>query len=174
MKNTKKLTLSSVLSALGVVLMAFGSVIDLFDLTICAVASLIVVFVYLEIGTAYAFGVYLATSLLSLILLPSKIVFFEYFFVFGIYPLLKALIERLPRWSWLLVKILYINAVVWLLLLFSELFLGVPFIEGDTLIIKVLVYLLLNVTFIVYDYFITVMVRVYVDKFRKQFKKFIK
>ncbi len=174
MKSTKKLTLSSVLSALGVVLMALGSVIDLFDLSVCAVVSLIVVFVYIEIGVSYSLGVYLATSLLSLILLPSKVIFFEYFFVFGIYPLLKALIERLPRWSWLPVKLIYINAVVWLLLLFSELFLGMPFIEGDTFIIKALVYILLNVTFVVYDCFITVMVRVYFDKFRKQFKKFLK
>ncbi len=174
MKKTKKLTLSSVLTALGVVLMALGSVIDLIDLSVCALVSLFVVFAYIEIGTSYAWGVYLATSLLSLILLPSKLIFAEYVLVFGIYPLLKAMIERLPRWTWLPIKLVFVNAIIWILVLVCELLLGVPFIEGNTLIMKIGFYLLVNITFVVYDIFITVMVRFYFDKLRRRFKQLLK
>ena len=72
MTETKKLTLSAVLCALGVVFMALGSVIEVMDLSVCAFASLIVVFVYLEIGVPYALGVYLATALSSMLIIPSK------------------------------------------------------------------------------------------------------
>ncbi len=174
MTKTKKLTLCSVLCALGVVLMAVGSVIDVLDLSVCAFVSLIVVFVYIEIGASYAFGVYLATSLLSLILVPSKLIFVEYVLVFGIYPLIKALFERLPRWTWLVIKLAFVNAVIWLLVLVCEFLLGVPFIEGDTLILKIGFYLLVNIAFVVYDIFITVMVRFYFDKLRHRFKQFLK
>ncbi len=174
MTKTKKLTLSAVLCALSVVFMALGSIIDVFDLSVCALASLIVVFIYLEVGATYALGVYLATAILSLIIVPSKLVFFEYFLVFGIYPLLKAFIERLPRWSWLLIKLVFVNAIIWLLTLFCALLLGYDFIEGDTLILKAGFYILMNGAFLAYDYFITVMVRFYYDRLRQRFKRFLK
>ena len=174
MTKTKKLTLSAVLCALGVVFMALGSVIDVLDLSVCAFASLIVVFVYLEVGASYALGVYLATSVLALIIVPSKLIFFEYFLVFGIYPLLKALIERLPRWTWFPIKLLFANAIIWIITLFSALFLSYDFIEGDTLIMKAAFYLLMNIAFVAYDYFITVMVRFYYDRLRQRFKRFLK
>ena len=112
MKSTKKLTLSALLCALGVVFMAMGSVIDVLDLTVCALASLLVVFVYLELGTRYAIGVYRCTSSAALIVGPSKLLCFEYILLFGGYPLLKALIERLPRWLWIIVKLAFINAIM--------------------------------------------------------------
>ena len=144
------------------------------DLSVCAFASLIVVFVYLEIGVPYALGVYLATALISMMIIPSKLIFFEYFFVFGIYPLLKAFVERLPRWSWIAIKFVFVNVIIWLITLFCALFLSYDFIEGDTLLLKAGFYILMNVAFFAYDYFITVMVRFYYDRLRQRFKRFLR
>ena len=47
MNNTKKLAISAVLVALGTVFMVLGAVIEVMDLTVCAIASLIVVFIYI-------------------------------------------------------------------------------------------------------------------------------
>lgn len=174
MKKTKKLTLSAILVAMGVVFMLLGSVVEVMDLSICAAASLIVVFVYLEIGPSYATGVYLATSVIGFIILPAKLMAVEYFLVFGIYPLLKAFVEKLPRWSWIALKLIFINLVIWLLFAVCELLLGVPFFEGDNLFLKTLFYLFMNLTFIVYDIFITVMVRFYYDKIRPRIKSLLR
>ena len=174
MNSTKKITLSAIMVALGTVFMALGSVIEVLDLSVCAVASLIVVFIYLELGSSYAWMVYLATSLAAALVVPSKLMFLEYFLVFGIYPLLKAFIERLPKWSWILVKLVFINAIIWTIFLFAEVLLGIPFIEGDTLLYKAGLYIFMNITFIVYDIFITVMVRFYYDRLRPRFKRFLK
>ena len=51
MRTTKKITLCAMACALGTVIMLLGAVIETLDLTVCAMASLLVVFVYLEIGS---------------------------------------------------------------------------------------------------------------------------
>ena len=105
---------------------------------------------------------------------PGSIVWVEYLLVFGIYPILKAYIERLPRWSWLIVKLLYVNATFWAIFGVVELLLGLPFFEDGALIMKAVTYLLVNVAFIAYDAFITVMVKFYYDRLRRRFFKFLK
>ena len=174
MKTTKKVTLSAMLTALGTSLMLLGSVIEVLDLSVCAIASLIVVFVYLELGSPYTWLVWLCTSLCTALIYSGSVVWVEYFLVFGIYPILKAYFEKLPRPFWLPVKLAYINAVIWALFAICELLLGVPFFEENTAFMKAAVYVLMNVAFVAYDVFLTVMVRLYYDKIRQRFKRFLK
>ena len=174
MKTTKKVTLSAMLVALGTALMLLGSVIEVLDLSVCAIASLVVVFVYLELGSPYTWLVWLCTSLCTALVYFGSIVWVEYFLVFGIYPILKAYIEKLPRAFWWPIKLVFINAVIWAVFAICELILGIPFFGEDTMIIKVAVYALINIAFVAYDMFITVMVRLYYDKIRRRFKRFLK
>ena len=174
MKKTKKLTLSAILVAMSVVFMLLGSFVEIMDLSVCAAASLIIVFIYLEIGPSYALMAYLSTSVIGFIILPAKLMAVEYFLVFGIYPLLKAFVERFAKWSWIPLKLVFINAVIWILFAVCELLLGVPFFEGDNLFLKVCFYLFINLTFIVYDVFITVMVRFYYDKIRHRIRALLR
>jgi len=154
--------------------MALGAVLEVLDLSVCALASLLVVFVYLEIGSPYTFLVWICTSLISALVFPGSILWVEYLLVFGIYPILKAYFERLPKIFWWIVKLVYFNFVIWALFLVVEFLLGIPFFEGDNLIWKAALYVLMNVAFVAYDLFITVMVRLYYDKFRKRFLRFLK
>jgi hypothetical protein len=174
MSQRKKITLSAMMVALGTVIMILGAVIEVLDLTVCALAALTVVFIYLEIGSYYPWLVWICTSLATLLLYPGSLVWAEYFLVFGIYPLIKAYIERLPKWTWILIKLVYINVVIWVLFGICEFILGVSFFGEDTLIMKILTYALMNVAFIAFDLFITVMVRFYQEKIRPRFKKFLK
>jgi len=175
MRKTKKLTLSALLVALGVAFMALGGVIEIFDLSVCALASLLVVFVYLELGSPYTWLVWICTSLATALIFPGSILWVEYFLVFGIYPILKAYIERAPKIFWWPIKLVFINAVIWALFCVCEFLFGVPFFDGvDSLLWKAAIYLVINVAFVVYDMFITIMVRLYFEKFRKRFKRFLK
>ena len=175
MRQTKKITLSAILVALGVAFMVLGAMVEVMDLSVCALASLLVVFVYIEIGSPYTWLVWICTSLISAIIFPGSILWVEYLFVFGIYPLIKAFIERIPkRVFWWPVKLLYFNAVIWALFCIVELIFGLPFFEGDNILWKAGLYLLMNVAFVAYDIFITVMVRFYFDKLRRRFLRFLK
>lgn len=174
MSSTKKLALSAVLVALGTVFMVLGAVIEIMDLTVCALASLIVVFIYIEIGHPYTWLVWLATSLATALMFPGSLIWIEYLLVFGVYPLIKAYIERLPRPLWWPIKLAFINAIIWALFFIAEWLLGVPFIEGETLPLKIAAYVLMNVAFVAYDLFITIMVRLYFEKIRNRIKRFLK
>ncbi len=174
MKQTKKITLSAMVVALSTVFMVLGAVVDMLDLSVCALASLLVAFVYIEIGSPYTWLVWICTSLATFVCFPGSIIWMEYFLIFGIYPILKAYIEKLPRRIWLIVKLLFINAIIWVLIFCVELILGIPFFAVDKLWLKAAIYVLMNVAFIAYDLFITVLVRVYFEKFRPRFKNFLK
>ena len=174
MKTTKKITVSAMLVALGTAFMLIGSMVEALDLTVCAVASLIVAFIYLELGSPYTWLVWICTSLCTALIYSGSIVWVEYFLVFGIYPLLKAYIERLPRWCWLPIKLLFINAEIWGVFAVAELILGIPFFGEERMIMKMALYALMNVAFVAYDLFITVMVRLYYERFRRRFKRFLK
>ncbi len=174
MRNTKKITLSAILVALGVVILYLGTVIQVADLTLCAIASLFVVFVYLEIGSPYTWLVWICTALITCIFSFASLVWLEYFAVFGIYPILKAYFEKLPRWLWLIIKLAYINAVIWLMFFFVELVFDKSIFTQETFWLKAAFYVLVNVAFIAYDMFITVAVRIYYAKIRKRFASLLK
>ena len=174
MRQTKKLTLSAILVALGTAVMLLGAVVEVLDLVVCVFASLLVVFVYLEIGSPYTYLVWICTSLATALVYSGSIIWVEYMLVFGIYPMLKALIERLPRPLWIWLKLLFINGVVTGLFFIVEGIFGVPFFEDSLLVMKIVTWALINVAFIVYDRFITVMVRVYFERIRPKISKLLK
>ena len=159
--------------ALGTAFMLLGAVIEVFDLSVCAIASMLVVFVYIEIGSYYPWLVWICTSIATALIYPASLMWVEYLLVFGIYPLMKAYIERLPRWTWLIVKLAYINAVIWGLFFISER-LGIPFFGEETKLLIIITYVLMNVAFVSYDIFIVIMLRVYYEKLRPRFAKLLK
>ena len=159
--------------ALGTAIMVLGAVIEVLDLSVCAMASMLVVFIYLEVGSYYPWLVWVCTTLATALLFPGSIIWAEYLLVFGIYPLIKVYIELLPKWSWLIVKLAYINAVIWSMFFISERLLGIPFFDEGGRTLAIVTYILMNVAFVAYDFFIVVMIRFYQIKIRPRFKKFL-
>ena len=131
-------------------------------------------FVYIEIGSPYTWLVWLATTL-TVAFLPNGIsVAGMYLLVFGIYPILKAYIERTPRVIWWPIKLVYINVIIVILALAVRLITGASMFTSELLIVNVALWVLINVAFVAYDMFITVAVRLYMLKYRKIFAKFLK
>ena len=181
MRNTKKLTLSAILTALSVAFMALGAVVPTLVLTVSALSSLVIVFIYIEIGSPYTYLVWLAATLLSAVVYPGSILWLEYLLVFGIYPLLKAYIEKTPRWLWLILKLLFANFAFFLLMMLYELIFKLPFFDMSesffgltgSVLIPIIV-ALINIAFIAYDMFLTVSVKIYLLKYRQKFKHLLK
>ena len=94
MKSTKKLAISALLTALSVVLLTLGSLLQVLDLSMAAIVSCFVVFLRIELGGAYPYLFWGTTSLLTLLLMPSSSAGLL-FALLGLYPLLKARLERL-------------------------------------------------------------------------------
>ena len=170
-KKTKYLVVSAMLSALGVVIMMLGSVIEVLDLSTAVIASLLCIWAVIEIGGAYPWLIWSVTSVLSFLLLPQKTPVVFYALFAGYYPMLKEKLERkfapviaLP------IKLVIFHAA--LLLMYSALRLFIPSALDDLvgLWITVGVYLLSIVAFLVYDYALTKLISGYVFRWRKYFK----
>ena len=182
MKQTKKITVSAMAVALGVVFMTLGFFVEALDLTVAALCSIIMLFVFIEVGKPYTFLVWLCTSLLGALFFTGSLVWVTYFLVFGIYPIVKAYIERAKRIFWLPLKLVFFNISALILISVSEFILGIPFFgeiniplfEGKEWIFKALVYVLLNLAFVVYDIFLTLMVKAYFLRVRPRISKIIK
>ena len=174
MRQTKKLTLSAILVAISVVIMVLGGVISVLDLSMSALASLIVAFAYIEIGSPYTWLIWLATTVISAVIFPGSLLWVSYLVAFGVYPILKGYIERLPRPCWILVKLGFANAAIWLMIAGSQLVLGLPLFDTQSKWIRIGLYLFLNVVFFAYDLCITACVRFYMEKLRHRFQKFLR
>ncbi len=172
MRSTKKLALSAMLVALGAVFMLLGTFVPVMDLTVCALTSVLVAFAYLEIGSPYTWLIWLATSLCSAFF--GGVLWMEYLLIFGIYPIIKAYIERLRRGLWLPMKLLFANVACVLLHFLSLLVTGQSLITEESKLLTAIVIVAMNVATLLYDLFLTVMIRFYCDRLRHRFKSFLK
>ncbi len=164
MKNSKKIALAAILSALGVIILMLGSVFTMLDLTMVAMASLLVMLAVIEIGGFYPYLVWLVTGTLSLLLLPSKFPALLYALFGGIYPIFKAMFERLHYIVAWVLKLSFFNSMLTLLIFLSEYVFNLP----DTdLGFGWLVYLLCNGVFVLYDIASTQLITLYLIKLRK-------
>ena len=93
------------LTALGVSLSWLGSLVSVLDMCTALFTALLLVPVVIEYGKGYPWGVWLATTALALMLLPSKTPAAVYL-VFGYYPIIKARLERLPTPAMLCLPVL--------------------------------------------------------------------
>ena len=102
--KTKRLALCAVLCALGVVILGFGAVLEVMDITTTMLSSLLLLPVMLCYGNGYAFMTYAVTGVLSVILMPFSFAPWMYLGLAGYYPMVKAKFDKLPRLLSILLK----------------------------------------------------------------------
>ncbi len=182
-QKTKKLTLSAVVCALGVVLLSIGSLIQTIDLSAAALASFLCIFAVIEMGGAYPWAVYLITGILSVILAPYGMAGWFYIAFFGYYPILKEKVERLSKPIAWVIKVFILNAALLVCMAiayflffaasggnFLDAFSKIFADEGVTEIIAVAIWALINVVFVVYDIALTMIISTYINRLRHRFK----
>jgi len=175
MKKTKKLTLAAMMTALGTVFLLIGAYVEMLDLMLGVIASVVMIFVHIELGSPYTWLVWLSTSVLGALLgTANPLAAIWYFTLFGIWPVLKAYVERLPRVIWLPVKLLYAGAVFTAVIGGWTLIFGVSPFAIDALWLKIVAIVLGFVAFVAFDMFVTVMAKLYLMKYRRRFSKFLK
>lgn len=154
MKKAKITAVCGMVTALSVVIMLSSSLLPVLMYVLPVITSIGVLFVNEFAGKKWGFGVYSATSVLSLILLTDKETALAYTVFFGYYPLIKNTLEKLPRILSRIIKTIVFNAAA-----VSIGFLGVWFfgVSGEeyTEFGKFTIPLLLglaNLTFVLYDF----------------------
>lgn len=181
--NSAKVALGAMLTALSVV-MLIPSALEVFVYALPALASMLVAFSVIEMGSRWAFTVYVSTSVISLLTVPNKEAVMLYVAFFGYYPVLKALLEnRTKKLVEYTIKFSVFNIAMIGAYLFMIYVFGMPYeklmgIEGEFGFFakhapKILL-VLGNIVFIVFDKGVTNVISLYVAVWQKKFRKLFK
>lgn len=115
--RSRRIAICAMLSALAVVFIAIGGLIEIMDLTAAAAASLILLPILLTYGPRYAIMAYAVAGILGVILMPQSMAAWVFLGLVGYYPIIKRGLDRLPKALGYLVKMLLVAAVMILYLL---------------------------------------------------------
>ena len=111
----------SMMTALGVVLLLIGGLLELGMYACPMLAGLCILLVGDQYGKRQQWMTWIATSLLGFLLVPNVEENLMYFGIFGLYPILYPYLRKLPKGLGILVKACYFNGVVilleWLLMM---------------------------------------------------------
>ena len=169
-KRTKYLTVSAMLCALGVIFLALGAFIEVLDITTAVVASLLCVYAVIEMGGGYPWGIWIVTSILSLLLLPIKTPALFYALFAGFYPIVK---EKLEKWkrplAWLIKLVVFHLSLAALALLLTVFFPEQLTFDGIEWL-PIATYALCVVTFFLYDIALTRVITFYLVRLRARFR----
>lgn len=149
--QAKRMAVCSMMTALCVVLMLLGGILELGMYACPMFAGLCLIPVGQNYGKKYQILVYLATGLLCLMLVPSMEENLMFVGLLGWYPMVRQAITRLPGLLRLPLKLIVFNASV-LAIEWVVISLFVPEVLTAPMIAVLLV--MGNITFLAYDFLI--------------------
>ena len=147
MKKTKKISVSALMAALCVVIMALGSLIESLDFSLAILAGLPILILSVEYGNRFAISVFAAAGLLAL-LLPVRSPAILFLAFFGWYPVAQKKIRFLRRPLAWTVRLVLFNVIMAALLAGSAWITG----TGEAVWIYAATAVFGNICFVMYDY----------------------
>ncbi len=175
MNNTNKTTFCAIIAALSTAIMLL-SYFPYLTYAIPAMAGLFMMVVVIEINLKWATASYIASAVLVLIFAETEAKLM-YVFLFGYYPILKAALERMrkPVIEWA-VKIAVLNAAVLAVYIGITKIFGLGFDDmGDFgKYTGVVLLLVANVVFVLYDIAVSKMATFYMYRLHDKVRRLIK
>ncbi len=174
MKKSTSVALCGVMCAVSVVIMFLTSIVSIASYSLCAIAGMLLTVAVIEAGYKYAVTSYFVVAVLSGLFVADKEAVVLFCLFFGLYPILKGVIERLKKrpFEWAL-KMIFFNAAALGCYLLATLVLGIPAesysIAGEA--IPIVLLLLANVFFVVYDIAFTKLITLYLVRLQKNLHK---
>ena len=165
--KTKAIAFSGIATSVILILLFLAGIIEVLDYTACAICGLIVTFILVEFGTSSAIGVYISSSILSLIIIPSKIATVLFIAFCGWYSFIKRYLERIRKPFDFILKMLIFNTALFIIYTLSKF---VFIIENESTLVLLALLVVSNFTFIIYDTLITKLIWLYVNVYRKKLK----
>lgn len=182
MRQSSKIALGGIIAALSVVLMML-TIIPSMTFVLPAIAGVLLMIMVIEVNKAWAFMVFVAVSLISVFVVPDRMAAVMYILFFGYYPVLKALMEsKLPRALEVILKFVVFNAAIVAAYYLLTFVMGIPVLELDFWIerglpmaaVIAIILVFANLVFFVYDLALSRLVEMYLNHWRKYFKRIFK
>lgn len=160
--KSRRIAFTAVFTAFSLAFLYIASVVPSGDLGFLGVASLFGIAEILEFGLWGGAAVYAGTTLIGLLLVPSKSLVGLYAIFFGYYPILKALTEkfksRILEWA---VKLAVFNAAL------TAAIFALTSVIFDFSVFNnrvYLIYLACNAVFVLFDIGVSRVIAVYLSK----------
>lgn len=174
--------MGAMLAALCVALMLSTAVLPFLSYAVPMIAGALIMVIVIECDRLWALAVYVAVSILSLLMVPDKTAGFAFLLYFGYYPVLKSLLEqKAPKAVEIIVKLANINLVVLgafyaMLRIFGLDLEGVEFLAPyvNKWYVPILLILFASFFFFLYDTALSKAVLVYEIRLKKRFRKLFK
>lgn len=155
-KKTSYLAKGGLFTAIGFILIYLSTIVPVNKAYLLAVASCIIPLSVITTNVRNAIVVYMATSLLALVICGAKITIILYIAFFGLYGLVKYYIEMLRKlYLELLLKLLFLNIDLIILFFIYNLFFP------NLLKVTMPLYIIAaagQVAFLVFDYILTIFI----------------
>lgn len=171
MKNTSLTALGGIITALSVFIMFLAGIIPNMTYVIPELASILLIVPTQETDLRWSVFIYIAVTLMSFFIVADKEAVTMYAFFIGYYPILKEVFDhKLRQPLRLLCKLLVFNAatiVAYLVIIYVFM---IP-MEGMGRFGKYTPWILLgigNVAFLLYDWLLSALIRLYQSKFHKK------
>ena len=149
--SAKRMATCSMMAALSVVLMVLGAILELGMYACPLFAGLCFIPVGQKYGRKYHITLYVASSILCFLMVPNMEENLMFVGLFGWYPIVRPVLQKLPKVIRWICKLVIFNVVViaieWLVMTIL-----VPEAIGGTLLWVLLI--LGNITFLAYDFMI--------------------
>lgn len=177
MRQTKKLAISGIVTALAAFLMIIAGLIPIGTYAVPVIASLLYIIIIKEVGYSWAIMSYIATSLLSLFLCFDKETAINFILFFGYYPMLKILLEKVkPKVLKIIIELIIFNAAMIGIFFIAKFVFMIP--DDSYIILGFYVpWLILafgNVVFLIYDYAMTGFIAQYDERWSRIISRIIK
>lgn len=175
MGHSLRLAFCSMIAALGTAMMLLTGLIPFSTYSLPILAGMLSIPVVIEIGTGWAFSIFVAESFLSIALAPDKDAVLCFILFFGYYPILKAILERKIQKKWIctMAKLLIFNIAMVLELWLAVSLLNIP-IESFSAFkswTPFLLFVVGNATFFLYDYAASMVVIAYCNRIHMVIRK---
>ena len=177
MSKTIRLAFCGIITAFCTMMMFLTGLISIGTYALPAFSGILLIVVVIELGAGWAWPVYIASSMFSLLIAGDKEAAMLFVVFFGYYPILKAYIERIRhKFVSYLLKFSVFNAAMVLAFFLSIRLLGVP--EDSFTVFGIYLpwaFLIVgNLVFAVYDYAISTLVVLYFQRFHRIVGKWLK
>lgn len=172
-----KASFGGIAAAISLIIMAIFGTFQSMTYAAPVVCGVFIAFACIEFSSKFAFALYFAVSVLSLAIVPNKECAVFYALFFGLYPILKGFIESRTKGTvtWI-IKYVFFNIAIIIGYLICSKLLNISYDETGVLGKFTLLFLWGsgNAAFLIYDIAFTRVVTLYIYKWQKYVKRFLK
>lgn len=157
---SRKVAYGGILLSLNIILLLLVNIIPINTLFLLGLASLPIAIVIMEYGPKSGIIFYIGSVLLSFMIMANKAQWILYIFTFGIYGLVKYIIEKDRNFiQEYILKFLAANILIIFAYIILKQFVYIP--------INIFTILIFEIAFIVYDFVYSQFIDFYNDKLRR-------